>query len=94
LGKEEPDVRTVPRARALDRCVNSEALAGLTECSHVRFPVGLVEVDCKEPTGLVFEERIDPSHMSPLEMVEEYLVAYRYEGLVGAVPALDARLVA
>jgi hypothetical protein len=53
------------------------------ECSYVRFPVGLVEIDCKEPTGLVFEERIDPSDMSPLEMVEDHLVGYRHEGLVG-----------
>jgi hypothetical protein len=57
-------------------------------------PVGLVEVECKEPTRLVFEERIDPSGMSPLEMVEDHLMGYRHEGLVGAVPALDARLVA
>jgi len=87
-------VRTVPRSGTLDRRVKAEALGGLTKRSDVRLPVSLVEVHGKQPTGLVFEERIDTNDMSALEMIEKHLWGDRDEGLMGTVPALDSRLLA
>jgi hypothetical protein len=87
-------VRTIPRTRALDRRVKTEAFAGPAERPNISLPVSLVEVGGEEPACLVFEKRIDPSDVSALEVVEDHLVGDRPECLMGALPALDSWLLA
>src|SRR4029077_7500472 len=64
------------------------------ECACVLLPAGLVEVHGKEPAGLVLEQRVDADDMLPLQVVGDNAVADGDEGLVGALPALDARFLA
>ena len=93
-GEEEPDVRTVPRSRTLDGRRKPKCSRGLDEGSDVVSPRLLVEVGRQEPACVVLEERIDPDHVTTLEMVEDHLIAHGDERLIRALAALDARLLA
>jgi hypothetical protein len=86
--KEEPRVRTVARAGALNRDRYADRSAGFGERRHVFLPFTFVEVDCQKPAGLLFQERVDTHDMSPLQVLDEKPVAHRDEVLVRALSAL------
>src|SRR5437899_1790797 len=93
-GEEEPDVRAVPRSRTLDGRREPNGARGLDEGRDVVSPRLLVEVGCQEPARVVLEEWIEPDHVTALEVIEDDLVAHRDEGLIRALAAPDARLIA
>jgi hypothetical protein len=89
--KEEPDVRTVARARALNRHRQSQSAAGLHERTYVVHPRALVEINGQKPARLVVLHRIDAHHMLALQVGEHGGVIDRLEHLPGTVTALHFR---
>ncbi len=59
LGEEDPGVGAVARAGAFDGHGHAKRPGRIAEGRHVAHPGGLVEVDCKEPTRLVRQQRVD-----------------------------------
>jgi hypothetical protein len=54
----------------------------------------VIEVGRQEPAGIVLDERIDPDHVTALEVIEHHLVADRDERLIRTFAALDPWLLA
>src|SRR5882724_11493728 len=64
-----PDLILRPRPGSPQRTMSSRG-AGVSP-----FPQVLIEVYCEKQTGLVFEERLDPHHVSALQVVDNDLIA-------------------
>jgi hypothetical protein len=82
-----------PIANARRRLV-VDCPARLGEREHVGRPGALVEVGRHEPAGLVREEGVDAHDVAPLEVIPDDLIRHGKERLIGALPALDTRLLA
>ncbi len=66
--------------------------AGFGEGSDILFPRGLIEVDGEKPSGLVLEHWIAADDVASSQVVDDHLVLYGDEGLIGAVAAFAAGL--
>src|SRR5438445_4157025 len=86
--KEKPSVRAVAGAGALDRNGSPYRSACLDERRHIFLPPTFVEVNREEPTGLIFEERVDAHDVPTLQMFDEKLIAHRDKILIRTVAAL------
>lgn len=64
--------------------------SGSRERCHVFSPGGLVEVGRQQPTGVVLQEKIDPHHVTPLQVIQDRLVVHEVKRLVRALPAPDS----
>jgi hypothetical protein len=101
LAEENPDVRAVARARALDSHGHAELSRRFAQRCDITHPGALVEVDGHEPAGVVRQHRVDAGgkggavRFTAAEQVgADHRVADRYERLVRAGPALHAGLAA
>lgn len=62
--------------------------------SDILLPSRLVEIGGKKPAALVGEHRVDPDHVTSLQMVENDFLGYRNERLFRALAAFDPGFVA
>jgi len=85
--EEEPGVGAVSGTGALHGYRNSLSLARLAEGRYVFLPAVVVEVHGEEPARLVLEHGIDAHDLLALEVLEDFCVADRQEGLVRAFAA-------
>ena len=86
-GEEEPGVGAVSGTGALHGYRNSVSLARLAEGSYVFPPAVVVEVHGEEPAPLVLEHGIDAHDLLALEVLKNFCVVDRQEGLVRAFAA-------
>jgi len=68
--KEEPDMRALPRARALDRGEYPELTAGLAQRRDIPAPSAAGEVYRQQPARVIHKEGIDTHHLPALQMRE------------------------
>ena len=85
--EEEPGVGAVSGTGALHGYRNSVSLARLAEGRHVFLPALVVEVHGEEPARLVLEHGIDAHDLLALEVLEDFCIVDRQEGLVRAFTA-------
>jgi hypothetical protein len=90
--EEKPGVRAISRAGALYRNGDTNRSAGVGEGGRVLLPRARIEVDSQKPIGFVFQERVGAHHVAALQVVDNDLVADRYEGLIHAVTAFASSL--
>src|ERR1035441_7817701 len=90
--EEKPGVRAISRAGALYRNGDTNRSAGVGEGGRVLLPRARIEVDSQKPTGFVFQERVGAHHVAALQVVDNDLLADRYEGLIHAVTAFASSL--
>ena len=98
--EEEPDVRALSRAGALEGGWKVQPTTGFEKCGRIFLPSGLVEINGKEETRFVPQQRIDagdkglPIGVMAREVPANHVVGHRKESTVGTFSALDARLLA
>ena len=88
LAEEEPDMRALARAGALDRGLDGELLAGFADRGDVFAPRMPVEIDCQQAARVVGEQRIDAHDVMAFEVGSQLVFRRRCERLVRALPAL------
>ena len=77
--EEEPHMRTVSGAGTFNRKLQGFAPTRFRESHYVVPPLILVEIDSKEPAGIVLQKRVDPDDVTALQMIENGLVRHRQE---------------
>ena len=93
-GEEHPGVSPLTGARNLQRRGHAQLRARLHECLRIVPPLGLVEVDGQEVAAVVLHQRIHPDRVIAGQVLVDHGVRQRDEQAIGAVAALDARLLA
>ena len=100
VGKEQPDMGAVARARPFQGGGDFETPAGLQEGHGVHGPVFAVEIERQEMTALVFEQGENAGHKVPAASIDarevpaNHLVGDGEEAPVRTIEALDLRLLA
>jgi len=79
--EEDPEMRSATGPRPLQRCRHAELSARTHHLGYIDLPRRLVEIDGEEPTGFVFEQRIDAHDMVPKEVAANHLVVERQQEL-------------
>ena len=75
--EEDPDVAAITGAAAFQRSRHPVRTACLEQRERVELPRPSVEVAGEKPTGVVFEQRIDPDRLLPAQMMLDCLVSER-----------------
>jgi len=94
--EEEPDVRALSGARALETGRDVLQSTGFEESLRVLPPVRFVEINREEEAGLVLEHRVDADDKFAAklvmsgEVISNHIVGDREEALIRALRALDS----
>jgi hypothetical protein len=87
-------MRSIAGPRPLDRWSKAEAPSRRDVGGHILLPRPLVEIDGKEPAGLILQEWVHSCDVAPLKVIEQHLIRDRHERLVRARTTLDPWLLA
>ena len=93
-GEKHPGVRALARAGYLQCRRHAQFSTRLDEGLGILAPVGLIEIDCQEMTGVAFQQRIDADGVFAGQMVVDHRIGQRLQDAVSAVATLDTRLFA
>lgn len=77
--EEKPHMRTVSGPGTFNGKLQAFAPTRFRESHYVVPPLLLVEIDGKEPAGIVLQKRVDPNDVTALQMIENGLVRHRQE---------------